>query len=363
MWEDQLIEEKMASFLHPCGIFVTNGEVYIADMFNHRVRKLLRNGQIVTICGTGIQGYNGDVQLATNAQLDQPSSVLVSPSDQVYISERNRIRKIDRNGIISTICGTGDNGYNGDNQLAIHAQIYNPRGLFVTEDEEVLFADNHFQRVRKIDRHGIIRTIAGTGHVGSNGDGRLAISASLKVPTSVFQYKNEIYIADNGVGNIRKINRNGIISTIAGYGEGSIYPHSIFVHNDDVYFTDNRHLICKILPNGMIKTIAGIENDGGFNGDDQLATQCTLNLTRGIFIDNDSQIYFADANNHCVRKIDQSGMMRRVVGKGDEYSGDVPFDFQQYPHIGPRKKPLIKPFPRAYHDLIVICEPVVHHRH
>jgi len=85
-----------------------------------------------------------------------------------------------------------------------------------------------------------------------------------------------------------------------------------------------------------------------------LVTQ--LNGPKGMFIDNDSQIYIADTVNNCIRKIDKNGMMTRVIGTGTRgYSGDVPYDFEKYPHIGPRKKAL-KPFPQAYHDLIVICE-------
>ena len=159
MW---YVFKKMAQLFSPSGVFVSNGEVFIADAYNDRVRKVLRNGEIVTIAGTGEWGYNGDDQLATDAKLEWPHSVVVSSSNQVYISEvaGQRIRKIDRNGIISTIAG---NGYNGDGQLAINAQLNCPSGLFVTEDEEVLLADDGNNRVRKIDRNGIITTIAGNG--------------------------------------------------------------------------------------------------------------------------------------------------------------------------------------------------------
>ena len=348
----------MAQLFLPRGVFVSNGEIYFADTFNHRVRKVLRNGQIVTIAGTGIRGYNGDGQLATDAQLFSPCSVVVSSSDQVYISDANghRIRKIDQHGIISTIAGIGIQGYNGDDKLAIQAQLNRPYGLFVTEDEEILIADGFNYRVRKIDRNGIITTIAGSGNYGFDGDGGLATSAKIWDPRSVFQYKNEIYIADSGNNRIRKIDNNGIISTIEGT-EKNIYVDSVFVCNDEVYFTDSKSLVFKILQNGIIKTIAGIKSEEGFNGNDMLATQCKLNCPKGIFVDNDSQVYIADTYNHCIRRIDQNGIMRNVIGTAGKegYSGDVPFDFQKYPHIGPRKKQLIKPFPHAYHDLIVIC--------
>ena len=90
-------------------IFVSNGEIFVADTYNHRVRKILRNGQIVTIAGNGIRGFSGDGQLATEAQISSPTCVVVSSSDQVYISYANhRIRQIDRCGVISTIAGNGE---------------------------------------------------------------------------------------------------------------------------------------------------------------------------------------------------------------------------------------------------------------
>ena len=340
----------MAQLNNPCGVFVSGSEIYIADKYNHRVRKVLRNGQIVTICGTGIHGYNGDGQLATDAQLDHPCAVVVSSSDQVYISEYNgcRIRKIDRNGMISTIAGNGKGIYNGDGQLAVNAHLHNPFGLFVTDEEEVLIADSINHRVRKVDRFGIISTVAGTNDEGFNGDNHLATSASLNYPTSVFQYKLEIYITDYHNHRIRKVDQNGIITTIAKTTSNmpswlwflssqtdEITPKSLFVHHDEVYFIDGWYHLCKIFPNGMMKTIAGIKHEAGYNGDDQLATECTLYAPSAIFVDDETQIYIADSQNARIRMIDRNGMMKTVVGTAGEsgFSGDVPFDFKQYPHI------------------------------
>jgi len=258
----------------------------------------------------------------------------------------NRIRKIDRNGIMSTIAGTGEEGYNGDDQLAVNANM-TPYGLFVTEDEEVLFTDNDNHRVRKVDRFGFITTIAGNGIQEFNGDDQLATTAQISHPLSVFQYKNEIYVSDYGNCRIRKIDPSGIISTIA-RPEIILNPTSLFVHNDDgVYFIQCNEL-CHIQPNGIMKTIISEQNSG----------MNALNVPVGIFVDQDSHIYIADSNNQCIRRVDKDGAMISIVGTmGKEgYSGDVPFDFKQYPHIGPRQKRKIKPFPKAYHDLIVICE-------
>ena len=351
---------------YPTSVFVSNGEIFIADSGNHRVRKLLRNGHIVTIAGTGVKGYNGDGILATDAQLYLPSSVFVSSSNQVYISEDlgQRIRKIDQFGIISTIAGTGEFGYNGDDQLAVNAQLNDPCGLFVTDEEEVLFCDYENYRVRKIDRHGMIRTIAGNGD--EDGTSTFATSTSLK-PTSVFVHKNEIYVVDYLHSQIRKIDKNGIISTIAGTGRkgyngddilatsADIYiPVSVFVYNDEIYFTERESKrVRKIDRNGIISTIAG-NGKGGKSGDGELAINAKLIYVQGLSVTEESVIF---VDNDRIRKINQhSGIISTIVGTDNAgYSGDVEFDFQRYPHIGPKKKTTIKPFTYHYHDLVVKC--------
>ena len=332
-----------ANLCNPWGVFVSNGEVFICDTDNHCIRKLLLNGQIMTIAGVGkVDGYNGDGQLATDAQLTSPTSVFVSSSNQVYISDDNRIRKIDQNGMISTIAGTGVAGFNGDGQLAIHAELSRPSGLFVNDDEEVFFCDSENHRVRKVDQSGIISTIAGNGMDGYNGDDILATSAQLNYPTGVYVYKHEIYISDFGDHRIRKVLQNGMIKTIAGTGENCYngddqpaicsqlcYPYGIHVHNDQVYISDHsNNRVRKILPNGIIKTIAGT----GCNGDES-----QLQFPTGIFVD-DSGVYFGSKQS-IIRKVDHDGMITTIAGTGEEgYSGDVPFDFAKYPHIGPKKE-------------------------
>ena len=349
-----------AKLLKPFHVFVSNGEVFICDTHHNCVRKVLKDGQIVTIAG----GVNNKDDVCF------PTCVVVSSSNQVYISGANsKILKINQAGMISTIAGTGGDGYNEDNQLAIHAQLNEPRGLFVTEDEEIFVADRDNHRVRKIDRNGIITTVAGTGIDGYNGDDILATRAQLNCPRSVFVHQKEIYIADSENNRIRKVLQNGIITTIAGTGVAGFngndefatsarinQPYGLFVHNDCVYFTDYlNHRVRKILPNGMIKSIAGT-GIWLYNGEGKMATKANLKCPAGIFVD-DSGVYIACKGQERVRKIDSNGIITTVVGCGRAgFSSDVPFDFEKYPHIGPKKaanKPLIKPFPKALYDLIV----------
>ena len=357
-------------------VHVSNGEIFIPDTRNHRVRKVLGNGQLVTIAGTGTKGYSGDGQLATEVQLYSPTCVVVSSLNQVYISDadNNRIRKIDARGVISTIAGNGLRGYDGDGRLAVDAELNHPRGgLFVNDDEEVYFCDFGNHCVRKIDRFGKITTVAGNvipGYDGGyNGDDILATSAHLYFPTNVFVYKNEIYITDTFNHRIRKVLQNGIITTIAGTGEYGYngddqpatsahlnQPQGLFVYNDQVYFSDYyNNRVRMILPNGMIKTIAGT-GKRGYNGEGMLAAESPLDLVSGIFVD-DSGIYMAEYGSSRIRKIDSNGIITTIAGTGKEgYSGDVPFDFEKYPHIGPKKKQFIKPLPKTYHDVVIHCQ-------
>jgi hypothetical protein len=152
----------------------------IADLNNHRIRKVDKDGVITTIAGTGIAGYNGDGGLAVNAKINYPVSVAIDSLGNVYFSDQSnrRIRKIDTNGIISTVAGTGVNGYNGENIMATTAQISTVYGVSVDGAGNVYFSDYGNERIRKINVNtGIIQTIAGTGATGFSGDNGLGINA------------------------------------------------------------------------------------------------------------------------------------------------------------------------------------------
>ena len=202
----------------------------------------------------------------------------------------------------------------------------------------------------------------------------MATEAQLSFPTSVFKYKNEIYITDYGNDRIRKILENGIIITIAASGECGFngdnqlasaaqlkQPYCLSVHNDEVYFSDmGNHRIRKILSNGTIQTIAG-NGIGGFNGDHILATESLVNSSNSIFVSHVEHVYFTEYGNQRVRMIDsQNGTISTVAGTGIVgYSGDDLFDFTRYFHIGPQKqiKPFSKrkdgPFVPFYHDMAI----------
>ncbi len=218
------------------------GNFYIADFYNNRIRKVDTSGTITTVAGTGMQGYNGDGIPATTAQLSNPAAVAVDASGNIYIADtwNNRIRKIDSSGTISSIAGTGFGGVLGDGGPATSAQVNEPEGIAVDRSGNVYIVDYGNSKIRKIDASGAINTIAGTGTPGFSGDGGAATAAFLNQPTGVaVDFVGNVYVADNQNGRVRKVNTSGTITTIAETGMpvfsgngGSSSPAELFFPED-----------------------------------------------------------------------------------------------------------------------------------
>ena len=208
---------------NPCQInFDKNENLYIASGAAYRVRKIDPSGIITTIAGTGIQGYSGDSGLATAAQLNFTEGIAMDIAGNIFISDNHygAIRRIDAiTGIITTICGNDTGGYFGDNGPATAAKLYGPCGICFDKVGNLYIADESNNVIRKIDTFGIITTVAGTGVFGYNGDNILAKSAQLYLPTDVqADDSGNIYIADQGNARVRKVDTAGIITTYAGNG-------------------------------------------------------------------------------------------------------------------------------------------------
>jgi sugar lactone lactonase YvrE len=276
--------------LGPLSVSFDNvGNMYIADLGN-RIRKVDALGIITTVAGIytgGVSGsYGGDGGPATSAQLYAPSSAIMSPAGVLYIADagNNRIRKVDVNGIISTIAGTGVAGFSGDGGQATAAKISDPQDLHLDSLGNLYFVDLVNNCIRKINSSGIISTIAGIGGVnGYTGDGGLAIHATLSDPYNIaFDKHGAMYIADESNRCIRKVNTSGIISTIA--GSANIYWGA---------------------------------GEGG------PATSAFINYPAGLAIDKVGNLYVAEAYGNWVRKIDTSGIITTVAGTGvGGYTGD-----------------------------------------
>ncbi len=295
--------------------------IYIADMQNNRIRKVNASGIITTIAGNGISGYSGDGGNATSAKLQYPTGVAVDVIGNIYIADNsnNRIRKVSTSGIITTIAGIGGaGGYTGDGGLATAAKLSSPWGLTLDKFGNIYISDSQNSCIRKINTSGIITTIAGTGSNGFSGDGFAATSALLNLTMGVaIDTTGNIYVADRNNKRIRKIDVNGIITTFAGNGitgysgDGGLAtnaqiapPHGINIDEaGNVYFGNSGHgCVRKINTLGIISTIAG-SGTQGFSGDGSLATSAQLNMPTGIAFDSFGNTYIADLNNNRIRKV------------------------------------------------------------
>lgn len=261
------------------------GNIYIADTGNSRIRKVT-NGVVTTIAGTAIPAYTGDNGPATSASLSFPRGVGLDAAGNIYIADsgNNVIRKIDKTGIITTVAGNGTSGFSGDGGPAISAQLANVSGVAFDANGNMYLADRSNGRIRKVTVGGIISTIAGTGVAGFSGDGGPAANAQLYTPNSVaFDAAGNLYSADSSNNAIRKITPAGIISSVVGAGSTSF----------------------------------------GFSGDGGPASSAQVNDPQSVAIDAAGNLFIADEDNQRVRMISSSGIISTLAGDGTKnYAGD-----------------------------------------
>ncbi len=209
-----------ANMVAPMGIAADRyGNIYIADQNDNRIRKVDASGVITTIAGSGSAAYGGDGGAATAADIYNPAGVAVDTSGNVYIADtwNHVIRKINTSGIISTIAGNGTYGYSGDGGPATAAALSIPVRLSTDRLGNLYIADGDGRTIRKVDASGTITTFAGNGTAGYSGDGGAATAAELAYPSGVFAAADgSVYIADGANWNVRRVDPSGIITTIAG---------------------------------------------------------------------------------------------------------------------------------------------------
>lgn len=296
-----------------------NGNVYIADTNNFKIRKVTSGGTITTIAGNGTAGYTGDNGAATSATITRVKGIAVDNNGNVYIadSDNSVVRKIS-GGTITTIAGTGVSGYSGDNGPATNAKLSAPVGVAVDTQNNVYIADLGNARVRKVS-NGTITTVAGNGGFGSNGDGGQATNAAIYPYGVAVDSNGNLYIAESATERVRKVTSNGVINTIAGNGtigysgDGGQAtaaqldtPSGVSVDSaGQVFIVDTvNDVVRKVATNGVISTVAGTANTAGYSGDNGSATGAQLNLPYGIGIGPSSNtVYIADTSNNRIRAL------------------------------------------------------------
>jgi sugar lactone lactonase YvrE len=335
-----------AQLAHPFGVAVDDAaNIYIADRFNHCIRKVAADGTIATIAGSGTAGFSGDGGQATAAILASPLGVFWR-AGKLYIVDggNGRVRAVDlATGIIATVAGGGSapGPDFGDAGPATSASLL-PQGIFVTAGGELYIADQSSNRVRKVDAGGTIHNMAGSTSQppGYSGDAGPATAAQLRQPVGVaVDAGGNLFITDSENQRLRKVNAaDGIITTVAGNGSIGFagdggpaanallaWPSGLAVDsNDNLYIADETNGRIRAIDKatGNIATKVGV-GWGAYGGDGGAATAASLGLCLGLTSDGAGNVYVADMANHRVRKIDANGQISTVAGTGSAgFAGD-----------------------------------------
>jgi sugar lactone lactonase YvrE len=237
------------------------GDLFVADSGSNRVWRVDQAGVVAAVVGSGQRGRTGDGGSALEATIVADSPIWVSPAGQVYMSDLNRYRTVDPDGAIYALAGTGEPGFSGDGGPALEATFGEVIGVTTDTVGNVYLADTGNQRIRKVDPDGIITTIAGSGERGYSGDGGPATEAALNDPVM-------LAVADDGT----------------------------------LYFTEHHnHVVRRVSRDGIITTVAGT-GVGGFDGDCGPASEAMLDRPWGIAF-HDGVLYVVDMGNRRVRMV------------------------------------------------------------
>ena len=318
-----------AQLVHPTDVAAdAAGNVYIPD--GSRVRKVDSSGIITSVAGTIESGFSGDGGPATEARLSLISGVAAGAAGNVYVASLfdRRIRKIDPSGTITTLVGTGfwkDAEAPGPSPAASHV-FRDLRGAAFDTSGNLFFIDDY--RIWKLTPPGLVSLVAGTGARGEAGDGGPATEAEFRFPNQVaVDASGNIYISDSPSHRVRKIDPSGTITTLAGTGEAGIsddggpaaearlwLPNSVGVDPlGNVYVTEHNR-VRKISPSGIITTLAGADGPG-YTEDGQPATTVSLMFPNPMAVDGAGNVYVVDAGR--VRKIEPSGIITTLISFGN----------------------------------------------
>jgi uncharacterized protein (TIGR03437 family) len=324
-----------AAAISPLVLFADRtGSIYESDARVNQVRKIGSDGRISTVAGNGKNGYDGDNKPAISSSLQFPRDIAVDVQGNLFIADmfNHRIRQVDSGGTITTVAGTGNEGRSPDGTRAKDAAINAPAGVAIDAAGNLYFSDSVNEVVQVISAStGTISTIAGTGTAGFSGDGGPAKAAQLSAPGSMaFDGDGNLLVCDSDNRRIRRI-RGPAIDTMAGNGLFRAFDEGIpatqaflfqpqgmaFDSQGNLYVADtNNQKVRKITPDGKISTVAG---NGAFDysGDGGSAVLAALAFPRDVAVDSSGDLYIADAHSRRIRKV-SNGIIQSIA------CGDIP---------------------------------------
>lgn len=317
--------------------------LYLGDGSRRVARQL--NPEVRTIAGNGESNGAGTNLPATSVSLTEPLRMAFDPAGTLYIVDHSghKVRKVDANGILSAFAGTGFGfATTGDGGPAVDARLDSPWDIAIDHGGNVFISDWTQHRVRKVDRNGIITTIAGTGVSGFSGDGGPAVSAQLNAPRDLLvDPAGNLYIADTSNFRVRKVSPDGRISTVVGTGvfagpgelEGQratsapVNPNTLAWDpaGNLLVYDGVRKVLWSISADGLISRRAGIPYQFGFAGDGGPAREARLGESAGdVAVDRAGNVYLAEGDgDHRIRRIGTDGIITTVAGTGSPgFSGD-----------------------------------------
>jgi sugar lactone lactonase YvrE len=327
-------------------VFGPDGSMYVSECFGPQVLKIA-NGLLTAYAGLDAGDFAGDGGPALTAGMNCAVGLAFDGEGNLYVADsgNNRIRRIDASGRISTYAGSGpgatQGSFGGDGGPATQAQLWNPSLICFDAQGNLFIDDTHNDRIRKVDRQGIITTVVGNGTTGFAGDGGPATEAELALNTGLiyetpglaFDARGQLYLSDSNNNRVRRVDENGIITTIAGNGGDTVTTASgqaisatlsspnglafdadgnLYIATGDAYLIHNDS-IRKVDAQGTMTTFAGV-GWPDYSGDDGPALQATINEPAGIRFDTAGDLYIADFVNNRIRMIDKSGIITTIAG-------------------------------------------------
>jgi sugar lactone lactonase YvrE len=323
-----------AGFHAPFGITVDNvGNLYVTDLFNQTIRKITAAGVVSSLGGPARRSGSTD-GTGGNARFNQPNGVAGDNGGQLYVADtfNHTIRKITSAGVVSTLAGLAESSGSADG-TGNNARFNQPNGIAVDSAGQLYVADTYNHTIRKITSAGVVSTLAGLAESPGSADGA-GSSAQFNYPGSIaVDSANSLYVADTVNHTIRKItptSTNWVVSTVAGLagipgsadGTGTNamfrFPHGIIVDSvRNLFVAEGNHTIRKITSGGGVSTLAGLAGSSGST--DGTATNARFNNPNGITLDSAGNLYVTDSENYTIRKITSAGVVSTLAGLAESF--------------------------------------------